>query len=289
MNKYQEEREQSFTDIDQEDREALDRQYAMNQVFKTLDISRETLRYYEKLGLIEPKRGENSYRSFDSYDMYRLLMIDFYKKRGFRTSQMQDIMSVKSMQNMRSQFVQKREEILEEQRRCQQMLNLLDEDLNLLDDLSRHTFQLSIRGFPLYRKVDEISYMSEFTAYREHLMKHPEVTSRDVFSAMVREVQVDAQKGYQNSTVHIVEKAESWKADEVYLDTGPCVYAVVKSQGDDEVMKQMYELVNEYLIKHGLTMKGKVYIVSRLLLINEKIGNIGYSEAYIPIVEANLK
>ena len=75
----------------------------------------------------------------------------------------------------------------------------------------------------------------------------------------------------------------------MYLDTGPCVYAVVKSQGDDEVMKQMYELVNEYLIKHGLTMKGKVYIVSRFLLINESIGNIGYSEAYIPIVEANLK
>lgn len=289
MNKYQEELEQSFTDIDQEDREALDRQYAMNQVFKALDISRETLRYYEKLGLIEPKRGENSYRSFDSYDMYRLLMIDFYKKRGFRTSQIQDIMSVKSMQDMRSQFVQKREEILEEQRRCRQMLNLLDEDLDLLDDLSRHTFQLSIREFPRYRKVDEISYMSEFTAYREHLLKHPEVTSRDVFSAMVREVQVDAQKGYQNSTVHIVEKAESWKADEVYLDTGPCVYAVVKSQGNDEVMKQMYELVNEYLIKHGLTMKGKVYIVSRFLLINESIDNIGYSEAYIPIVEANLK
>lgn len=120
MNNYQEELEQSFIDIDQEDREALERQYAMNQVFKALDISRETLRYYEKLGLIQPKRGENQYRSYDSYDMYRLLMIDFYKKRGFRTSQMQKVMLAKRTQDMRSQFLSKREALQQELKRCQQ-------------------------------------------------------------------------------------------------------------------------------------------------------------------------
>lgn len=48
------------------------------------NIKRETLRYYEKIGLIEPKRQiENSYRKFDRYDITNILEIDFLKKRGF--------------------------------------------------------------------------------------------------------------------------------------------------------------------------------------------------------------
>lgn len=47
----------------------------------------------------------------------------------------------------------------------------------------------------------------------------------------------------------------------------------------------MYELVNEYLAKSGLVMKGKVNIISRFLLLDEFIGYTAYSEAYIPIVE----
>ena len=47
-------------------------------------LPRETLRYYEEIGLIKPKRGQYSrYREFDLFDMSRLMAIDFYKKRGF--------------------------------------------------------------------------------------------------------------------------------------------------------------------------------------------------------------
>ena len=56
--------------------------YHMKDIFEHLGFTRETLRYYEEIGLIKPKRGQYSrYREFDLFDMSRLMAIDFYKKR----------------------------------------------------------------------------------------------------------------------------------------------------------------------------------------------------------------
>ncbi len=56
--------------------------YHMKDIFEHLGFTRETLRYYEEIGLIKPKRGQYSrYREFDLFDISRLMAIDFYKKR----------------------------------------------------------------------------------------------------------------------------------------------------------------------------------------------------------------
>lgn len=66
--------------------------YHASDIFDNLGLTRETLRYYEEIGLIKPKRNKYSqYREFDLYDMSRLLMIDFFKKRGFDTTEIRDL------------------------------------------------------------------------------------------------------------------------------------------------------------------------------------------------------
>ena len=62
-------------------------------MFRHLGFTRETLRYYEEIGLLSPKRSQGSqYREFDLYDMSRLMSIDFYKKRGFSPVEMKGLL-----------------------------------------------------------------------------------------------------------------------------------------------------------------------------------------------------
>lgn len=60
-------------EMKQADREGLNAIYRTSEVVENLGLSRETLRYYEEIGLIKPKRRQSSqYREFDFYDVSRL-------------------------------------------------------------------------------------------------------------------------------------------------------------------------------------------------------------------------
>ncbi|MHA6265103.1 Cu(I)-responsive transcriptional regulator [Arenibacterium sp. CAU 1754] len=53
------------------------------------DVSRrsglpaKTIRYYEDIGLIEPKRGANGYRAFDETDLHKLAFLGRARSLGF--------------------------------------------------------------------------------------------------------------------------------------------------------------------------------------------------------------
>lgn len=52
----------------------------IKEVEKKLNITRANIRYYEKEGLLEPKRNENEYRNFSNHDIKRLEQILLFRK-----------------------------------------------------------------------------------------------------------------------------------------------------------------------------------------------------------------
>lgn len=54
----------------------------MKEVETVLDIPRATVRFYEKEGLLDPKRGSNGYRDYSSEDIDRLKKIIILRKIG---------------------------------------------------------------------------------------------------------------------------------------------------------------------------------------------------------------
>ncbi len=57
--------------------------YTIKEVSKKLRISANSIRFYEKKGLITPLRGENGYREFTPEDLSRLQIIVLYRRMGF--------------------------------------------------------------------------------------------------------------------------------------------------------------------------------------------------------------
>ena len=67
---------------------------------KRSGFSRDTLRYYEKIGLIQldrKKRGENNYRIYDEEVLDRLRLIKRMKEIGFTLSRIKELMRMEEL------------------------------------------------------------------------------------------------------------------------------------------------------------------------------------------------
>ncbi len=63
----------------------------IKEVEQILGLPRATVRFYEKEGLIEPKRGENGYRDYSQMDIIRLKKIVILRKIGLSVNDILDI------------------------------------------------------------------------------------------------------------------------------------------------------------------------------------------------------
>ena len=74
--------------------------YSIGQVAKQSGVSVETVRYYEKEGLLEvPERKESGYRQFKGDTIDRLSFIQQAKKLGFSLKEIGELLSITSDAN----------------------------------------------------------------------------------------------------------------------------------------------------------------------------------------------
>lgn len=65
--------------------------YTIKQTTEIAGLSADTLRYYEKEGVISPKRHENGYRFYDENDISALKYIIVMKYAHFTLTEMKDM------------------------------------------------------------------------------------------------------------------------------------------------------------------------------------------------------
>ncbi|MCC0653883.1 MerR family transcriptional regulator [Clostridioides sp. ES-S-0005-03] len=70
-------------------------------VSKFLGISRDTLKFYENKGLVNPKKNdENRYRKYNQFDIYDITTINFYREMEIEIKKIQEIRKSKSINNL---------------------------------------------------------------------------------------------------------------------------------------------------------------------------------------------
>ena len=65
----------------------------IKEVEEILQIPRATIRFYEKEGLVVPKRNGNSYREYNEEDVSVLKKIIVLRKIGFSISDIEDFLN----------------------------------------------------------------------------------------------------------------------------------------------------------------------------------------------------
>jgi DNA-binding transcriptional MerR regulator len=94
--------------------------YTVKQASDLLEIPKATLRYYDQLGIVSPKRAENSYRYYTKQDILDLKNVEVMKCSNFSLAEIKkalDLMKGQNMDNLPAllQIIGKKREWLQKQ------------------------------------------------------------------------------------------------------------------------------------------------------------------------------
>ncbi|MGB8452249.1 MAG: MerR family transcriptional regulator [Anaerocolumna sp.] len=73
--------------------------YQINEISKLYGIGADSLRYYERIGVLKPHRGENGYRLYSLKDIYKLNIIRDLRRLDFSMKQIKEYLDYQSVDN----------------------------------------------------------------------------------------------------------------------------------------------------------------------------------------------
>ncbi|MGL6197528.1 MAG: MerR family transcriptional regulator [Lachnospiraceae bacterium] len=275
-----------FISINQTDKENYNSTvYHSNDLYKNLGLTRETLRYYEGIGLISPERSkESQYREFTFADVSQLMWIDFYKKRGFSPLEIRELLKadnhVEIIDNLESKIGKLSNDILEQQK----MLERLKESTDFYKQAVVSDGEFSIREFPLYVVNQTFEAVSDLTAYQDKVIQYINLKNEDILSNMARAITFD-ETGFKGSVICMLQKAEETtrQKGKMYLENGKCLCKTFSAENhDDSIMEKMFFSCHAWADKQGVSFKGVVYIFLRFVTMKDKIEHNFY-EIWLPL------
>lgn len=125
--------------------------YSIGELVKQLNINKETIRYYERIGLIsETIRDKNGYRIYTKEDMEKIKFILIVKKYGFSLKEIStlihdeilcgDIKSIKKIVEDKVNEINNKINQLDAIKRLLEKVkkNILDENIKCCDDIENY-------------------------------------------------------------------------------------------------------------------------------------------------------
>lgn len=115
--------------------------FTIGQIAKRAGVSNDTIRLYERYGLIEePPRAKNGYRQYSSDTVDQLIFIQRAKHMGFTLKEIQELLSIhhtskQSCGDVRQRAQQKLQEIDEKIHELKQLAKVVKK---LVDDCEKH-------------------------------------------------------------------------------------------------------------------------------------------------------
>ena len=95
----------------------MEKYFKIGEISQLYNIGVDSLRYYEKLGLIVPKRAESGYRLYSVNDIWRLNVIRDLRDLGFGMEQIKEYLDKHTVDSTLN--------LLEEEQRAIQKLSLI--------------------------------------------------------------------------------------------------------------------------------------------------------------------
>src|SRR5690625_3300321 len=66
----------------------MEKLYSIQEASQILGVSKDTLRYYDRIGIVSPERGDNQYRQYSRNDLIDVMNIQIMKYADFSLDEM---------------------------------------------------------------------------------------------------------------------------------------------------------------------------------------------------------
>lgn len=102
--------------------------YRISEFSELTGLSKETLRYYEKAGLLEPARVDpvNKYRYYDDGSYFLAVLLVKLRNLGFSIQEMLTVMNDESFANLEELVIEKRHTVHRQMEELNRRLEQID-------------------------------------------------------------------------------------------------------------------------------------------------------------------
>ncbi len=114
--------------------------FKIGEICKLFGVGPDSLRYYERIGMIKPQRGENGYRLYSAYDIWKINIICDLRRIGLSTEKIASYLENRSPQ-FTEDFLLKELEYITEQE--EHLKNLRENILHRLGNI-RHSYHMKV-------------------------------------------------------------------------------------------------------------------------------------------------
>ncbi len=263
--------------------------YKINEISKLYGIGVDSLRYYEKLGILKPKRDLNDYRLYSLKDIYKLNIIFDLRKLDFSMKQIKDYLEHQSIDNTLALLQEEEEYITEQVKHLKLRKQLIKERMNALkeaDEIKTDIYVVkNLKGRPCVRLNEHITRDEEMDFAVKKLHRKHEGKIRDFGNQAIgatvdiEGIEEGVAGGYHNVFFILEPTADQYDfliPEGRYLS---CYYRGEYLKSTDCIRKLLhyaagkgYEIVGEpfelYVIDNRETMKTEEFLTEIQVRIN---------------------
>lgn len=262
--------------------------YTIGQVAKFLGVSRDTLKFYEKKELLNPKQSsENGYRKYNHFDIYDITTVNFYREIDIEIKKIQELRNSKSIEGIQSLLEEKEQEVLEKIEYNKLLLKKLQ---IVKEDCEKIKKYLGVYTVKEMKPIEIKGEMEHYTSYDEYdtLKESTDRLKKAVILTSLRRVIRFNDEGMLEDKFIIVRKVKDFdKAIEGEILSHPkCLYTIVEdgrwSTGGKNTDHIVEASIRKVAKEKGYELLGLVYINLLLTTYEEGLERV-FLEMYIPI------
>lgn len=253
-----------------EERAPIERKrYKIGRISDLMGISSESIRYYEREGIIKPQKvADSGYRTFSAWDLHVLIRTRMFRKYGYTLSETSEVFQEDDFDNVIDSYRRKQHELEEQIRHQNHVLEQLKYDKRTLLDAMQNMNKFRIVYSPamvfvdvqrsydiidnkvsLYRKwIDRIPYAASGGMFDYPILPHGEL--RYGLMIAIRNVGKDILARIQE------EGTGTLRGEEVYIPSQKCVTTYFVSGSDKELCLDMFQPTFDFMEKTGLKVSG---------------------------------
>lgn len=269
------------------------KEYLIGDVAAMIGISRDTLRHYEKKGILSARKKENGYRYYTEDDIFELSSIFYHRKMNIGLEEIESLWSHESSYEMTSQVtrqkIQEEERLIQEHQKALTRLRLTQEECRKVEE---NLDRISVRRFPRAYIIETCQTLQDGVIQWFHLsQKTPGFDMSYTYDSYFYDSGTSCpQLTFHHSSLLLYEDLISPLQLESQLASAPmtqpveCLYMITESPSripDASLIRRMVEWGQAHGIKAGKEVSSDYILHS----MQDGVFHF-YLELYIPIISA---